>query len=81
MAGRDQKSLAEKLLTCGLTAYYAEFCDRNKQERGKNQKSTNNAMSHDGSSIKIIDWSDGDSTGPKKPTNLETLSLLVVAKE
>ena len=34
--------------------------DRNKQEREKKQKSTNNAMSNDGSSIEIIDWTHGD---------------------
>ena len=36
------------------------FYDHNKQEQGKKQKSTNNAMSNDGSSIEIIDWSNGD---------------------
>ena len=34
-----------------------QFHDRDKQEQGKQQKSTNNAMSNDGSSIEIIDRS------------------------
>ena len=41
-----------------------QFYDRNKQELVKtreNHKSTNNAMSNDGSSIEIIDQSQGDS--------------------
>ena len=40
-----------------------QFYDQNKQELGKtggNHKSTSNAMSNDGSSIKIIDQSHGD---------------------
>ena len=37
-----------------------QFYDPNKHEllkTGKNHKSTNNAISNDGSSIEIIDWS------------------------
>ena len=37
-----------------------QFYDRKKQERGKNHKSTYNAMPNDGSSIKIIYQSHGD---------------------
>ena len=34
--------------------------NKNWEKRGKNHKSTNNAMSNDGSSIEIIDRSHGD---------------------
>ena len=37
-----------------------QFYDPNKQEREKTQILTNNAMSNDGSSIDIINWSHGD---------------------